>query len=109
MNHERVPPFVRATLIAKGLTPPYLWAVLKRLRARIRPRREHEPESPPPVETEPELPEWEYVPEGWGRPAGGWDVEAIAHVYREKWPSVLAAAAGPGALGRAHAVEAARA
>jgi putative methyltransferase (TIGR04325 family) len=77
--------------------------VLKALRR----REEREPaEAPPPepaVEPEPaEPPEWEYVPEGWARPAGGWDVEPIARAYRSKWPAFLAAVEGPGTLGVNH-------
>jgi putative methyltransferase (TIGR04325 family) len=60
-----------------------------------------EPDPPAP----PAPPEWEYVPEGWRRLAGGWDVEAIARVYRTKWPSFLEAVAGPGPLGVNHEVE----
>ena len=57
-----------------------------------RARRGHD--RPPPPEPPPE---WEYVPEGWARPAGGWDVEAIARVYRDRWPSFLeATVGGPG-------------
>ncbi len=100
---ERVPPFVRATLVVKGLTPPYLWSALKALRARVRPKVEPPPlPAEPPPGPEPVSPEWEYVPEGWARPAGGWDAEAIARVYREKWPSFLAAAEGSGPLGVNH-------
>jgi putative methyltransferase (TIGR04325 family) len=97
VSGERISPFVRATLVAKGLTPPYAWAVLKALRGRA------EPEAAEP-EREPGLPEWEYVPEGWARPAGDWNVEAIARVYREKWPSFVAAVAGSGPLGVNHEV-----
>lgn len=65
---ERTSAFVRVTLIAKGLTPPFLWSVLKAARNR------QEPEPPPAREAELEakstLPEWEYVPEGWARPEG---------------------------------------
>jgi len=95
VSEERVRPFVRATLVAKGLTPPYLWAVLKALRRRQR------GESPPaPAPDEP--PEWEFVPEGWARPAAGWDAAAIVRAYRAKWPSFLAAVRGPGPLGIGH-------
>jgi putative methyltransferase (TIGR04325 family) len=52
--------------------------------------------------------EWEHVPEGWARPAGGWDVDAIACVYRDHWPSFLDAVAGPGPLGVNHEVPAGR-
>jgi putative methyltransferase (TIGR04325 family) len=97
---ERPSAFVRVTLIAKGLTPPFLWSVLKAVRNR------HEPEAPPAPEAEPEakaaLPEWEYVPEGWARPEGGWDVEAVSRAHRDKWPSFLEATAGPGPLGVFH-------
>jgi putative methyltransferase (TIGR04325 family) len=58
-------------------------------------------EAPPP-------PEWEHVPEGWARAARGWDVEAIARVYREHWPSFLEATSGPGTLGVNHEVPAGR-
>jgi putative methyltransferase (TIGR04325 family) len=78
------------------VTPAPVWAVLKRLRGR------EEPPPPPP----PEPPEWEYVPEGWERAAGGWDVEAIAAAYRAKWPAFLAAVEGTGPLGVNHEVPA---
>jgi putative methyltransferase (TIGR04325 family) len=108
---ERIPPFVRATLIVKGLVPPYLWAVLKALRARVRPRPQprpapRQPAPEPEPAPAPTPPEWEYIPEGWSRQAGGWDVEAVAQAYREKWPSFLEAVAGPGPLGVAHEVPA---
>ncbi|MBV8395752.1 MAG: hypothetical protein JO064_05770 [Actinobacteria bacterium] len=100
MSGERIPPLVRATLVAKGLTPPYLWAVLKRLRNRREPPTTVEaPASAAP-------PEWEYVPEGWKRPVGGWDGTAIVEAYRAKWPSFLAATAGSGPLGVNHEVPA---
>jgi putative methyltransferase (TIGR04325 family) len=98
MSGERIPPLVRATLVAKGLTPPYLWALLKALRRRRPPASEPAPASAPDLEP----PEWEFVPEGWARPAGGWDVEAIAAAYRAKWPSFLVAVEGPGPLGVNH-------
>ena len=76
----RVRPTTRIVLAAKAATPAPVWAVLKRLRGR---------EEQPPAAAGP--PEWEYVPDGWARAAGGWDVEAIAHAYRAKWPAFLAA------------------
>jgi putative methyltransferase (TIGR04325 family) len=84
-----VRPTTRIVLAAKAVTPAPLWAVLKRLRG----REEQPPGRPPPA------PEWEYVPEGWQRAAGGWDVEAIAAAYRAKWPAYLAADEGTGPLG----------
>jgi len=106
---ERIPPAVRARLVVKGLTPPYLWALLKGTKDRLRgaPRPEPEEQLPPPEPAPPpEPPEWEYVPEGFARPAGGWDVEAVARAYREKWPGFLAAVEGPGPLGVNHEVPA---
>src|SRR5580765_6322621 len=98
---ERVPLPVRVILVVKGLTPPYLWSALKALKARTRPSHEPAYETsvapPPPAPAPPS--EWEYVPEGWSRTAGSWNVEAIARVYREKWPSFLAAVEGSGPLG----------
>jgi len=49
-----------------------------------------------------EAAEWEYVPEGWARPAKGWDVEAVARAYRAKWPDYLAAIEAPNPLGVHH-------
>ena len=91
-------PTTRIVLAAKAVTPAPVWAVLKRLRGRE--------ESPPPPGPEPQLPEWEYVPEGWAREAGGWDVAAIAAAYRAKWPEFVAATEGPGPLGVDHEVPA---
>jgi putative methyltransferase (TIGR04325 family) len=79
--------------VLKGLTPPYLWEGLRRLRPRALTRRA----------------EWEYVPEGWARQASdprikGWDVDAIVAAYRAKWPSYLAAIEVSGPLGVYHEV-----
>ena len=52
--------------------------------------------------TQDEPPEWEYVPEGFARPAKGWDVEAVARAYRAKWPDYLAAIEAPNPLGVHH-------
>jgi putative methyltransferase (TIGR04325 family) len=60
---------------------------------------------PPPVAPAPAPeppPHWEYVPEGFARPAKGWNVAAISDAYREKWPSYLAAIAGAKPLGVNH-------
>lgn len=63
----------------------------------------------PVAKAEQELPEWEYIPEGWERAgdsddlsAHGWSVEHVAHAYREKWPQFLAAVEGPGPMGVNH-------
>jgi len=89
-----VRPTTRIVLAAKAVTPAPVWALLKRLRGR------EEPPPPPPAEPS----EWEYVPEGWQRAAGGWDVDAIAAAYRAKWPAFLAAVEGTGPLGVNHEV-----
>jgi putative methyltransferase (TIGR04325 family) len=50
--------------------------------------------------------EWELAPNGWpaaaNDPGGGWQVEAVAEAYREKWPRFLRAIDGPGPLGVSH-------
>jgi putative methyltransferase (TIGR04325 family) len=90
----------RIGLAAKQLTPPLLWNSLKRAKDRFRPGPGADSE--PQVEQEP--PEWEYVPEGWARPAKGWDTEAVVAAYRERWPSYVAALAAPRPLGVYHEV-----
>jgi putative methyltransferase (TIGR04325 family) len=101
---------VRVRLALKAVTPPLLWGSLKAVKDRVRGASEIESvlevsPQPPVVAPEPEPPEWEYVPEGWWRPAGGWDSEAIARVYRQKWPSFLEAVEGPGPLGVNHEIQ----
>jgi putative methyltransferase (TIGR04325 family) len=103
---ESRPRFVPFRLAVKAVTPPVLWSLLKRgkdalVRTPEAPVAEPEPEPAKPAAP----PEWEYVPEGWARAAGGWDVDAIARVYRAKWPSFLLAVAGPGPLGVNHEIE----
>ena len=67
----------------------------------MRLRRREQPQAPeaPLAETPPE---WEYVPEGWQRPAKGWAVDSVARGYREKWADYLAAIQAPNALGVHH-------
>ncbi len=55
-------------------------------------------------EAERHLPEWEYVPEGWRRAAGGWDADSVARAYRKKWPLFLRAIRASGPLGVYHEV-----
>lgn len=50
-------------------------------------------------QTREDLPAWEYVPEGWARPAKGRDLEAVARAYRAAWPEYLAAIRAPNPLG----------
>lgn len=62
------------------------------------------------VDSEPSLPEWEFVPEGWERahrenaPGHGWVSEQVAQAYGEKWPEFVRVAEGPGPLGIDHEV-----
>jgi putative methyltransferase (TIGR04325 family) len=101
----------RTRLFVKGLTPPFLWAALKAIkdrRVRAQPPAP-QPQAPPPETEAPEVPEWEYVPEGWARADAdarvkGWDVDAIVAAYRDRWPSFLRALDGPRPLGIAHEV-----
>ena len=49
-----------------------------------------------------ELPEWEYVPEGWRSKDAhikGWNVESIVETQRAKWPEFLRSVQGNGPLG----------
>jgi putative methyltransferase (TIGR04325 family) len=95
----------------KAVTPPILLLGLKwllialGLRKRERPVSDTAPRNEAvsePLVSDTSLPEWEYVPEGWARPVKGWDVEAVADAYREKWPSFLRAIEAPRPLGVYH-------
>lgn len=66
----------------RSIAPPILVSLLRMLRRRLRPGREERG------------PEWEYVPEAWERPVGGWNVESVVQKYREKWPAFAAALSG---------------
>lgn len=91
-----------------ALTPPVLLPLVRRAARRLGlGAAPAEPAPAPPVEAprpvEPEgPPHWEYVPEGFARPAKGWNVQAISDAYREKWPSYLAAIEGTKPLGVYH-------
>jgi putative methyltransferase (TIGR04325 family) len=64
-----------------------------------------EPDGGPPQSPTALNPEWELAPDGFTEDGGdGWDVEAVAEAYREKWPKFLRAIDGPGPLGVAHEV-----
>jgi putative methyltransferase (TIGR04325 family) len=105
-----VPLGARVRLAVKAITPPVVWQALKAVKDRRRPAPDPSPPPPAPAEEEPgpaPPPEWEYVPDGWARaPAQGWDVEAVARAYRDKWPSYVEALRGPGPLGVYHEVPA---
>ena len=96
--------------IVKAVTPPILVLGVKMALIKLGLRRPDEPPELVPLDTDPEpVPEWEYVPEGWARPAidpsvKGWDVGAVAAAYREKWPGFLRAIEGARPLGVYHEV-----
>lgn len=95
--------------IVKAVTPPILLLAVKVISIKLGLRSPDEPTEQVPV-AEPEAePEWEYVPEGWARTESdprvkGWDVEAVAAAYREKWPRFLQAIDGARPLGVYHEV-----
>ena len=52
-----------------------------------------------------ELPEWDYVPEGWRSKdprIKGWNVESILETHKAKWPEFLRSVQGNGPLETAH-------
>lgn len=54
-----------------------------------------------------ELPEWEYVPEGWERQKAdphikGWNVTSVLEAYKARWPAFVKALEGNGPLGVSH-------
>jgi putative methyltransferase (TIGR04325 family) len=54
------------------------------------------------------VPEWEYVPDGWGRKdprVKGWNVESILETQRANWPDLLHMVQGNGPLAAAHRLE----
>jgi putative methyltransferase (TIGR04325 family) len=88
---------------AKALTPPIVVIGVKRaLRLLGLLRRDEEVVPQVVVEDEREPPEWEFVPEGFARSVRGWDVEAVADAYAEKWPAYAASLEGSGPLAVFH-------
>ncbi len=87
----------------KAITPPLLILGARRALGR-RTRAPGGQQDQIPVGGQPllEPPEWEYVPEGWARPTKGWEVDAVARAYREKWPAYRAAIEAPNPLGVHH-------
>ena len=61
-------------------------------------RPEPEPPEAPPAPP----PEWEYVPEGFARAAGGWDGGTVGEAYAEKWSDWVDAIRAPAPLGVYH-------
>jgi putative methyltransferase (TIGR04325 family) len=88
----------------KAVTPPILLLGAKWIAIGLGLRkREPQGQSPEGLSLQSEAPpEWEYVPEGWQRQAKGWDVDAVARAYREKWPAYLKAIEAPNPLGVHH-------
>ncbi|MBA3245289.1 MAG: hypothetical protein H0T61_08970 [Actinobacteria bacterium] len=98
--------------VVKAVTPPILLLLVKVISIKLGLRRpDEQPEHPPPAPEPDADAEWEFVPEGWARTATdasvkGWDVEAVAAAYREKWPRFLRAIDGARPLGVYHEVAA---
>ena len=98
--------------LVKAVTPPILLLAAKVISIRLGLRRPDErPEHPAPDAEPDPAAEWEYVPEGWARTeldpsVKGWDVEAVAAAYREKWPRFARALEGARPLGVYHEVAA---
>lgn len=94
-----------ARWLVKAVTPPILLLGAKWIAIRLGLRKREEEEPSPgqgqPLQFEAQ-PEWEYVPEGWLRPVKGWNVDAVARAYREKWPAYLEAIDAPNPLGVHH-------
>ncbi len=93
----------------KAITPPILVLAAKTILIKLGLRKPDPKPEPEPAPEPDSQPEWEYVPEGWARVASdpsvkGWDVEAVAAAYREKWPPFLEAIAGARPLGVYHEV-----
>ena len=95
--------------VVKAVTPPILLLLVKVVSIKLGLRKpDAKPEPVPAPEPEGE-PEWEYVPEGWARTASdpsvkGWDVDAVANAYREKWPAFARALQGARPLGVYHEI-----
>ena len=93
----------------KAITPPIIVLGAKTLLIKLGLRQ---PDATPVTEPLPEpevAPEWEYVPEGWARAESdpsvkGWDVEAVAAAYKEKWPAFVRAIEAPKPLGVYHEI-----
>lgn len=101
----------RLKWLVKAVMPPILLLVVKIVSIKLGLRRPDVVAPAPDAELVAPDAEWEYLPEGWERAASdprvkGWDVEAVAASYREKWPSFLKALAGTGPLGIYHEVPA---
>jgi putative methyltransferase (TIGR04325 family) len=88
--------------LVKAVTPPILLLALKWIAIGLGLRKAEAQGQSPEASLPDAPPEWEYVPEGWQRPAKGWNVDAVAQAYCDKWPAYLAAIEAPNALGVHH-------
>jgi putative methyltransferase (TIGR04325 family) len=96
-----VPDRIDVKWILKALTPPIVVIAVKAVLRRLGLiGRTVPPETPALAVAEP--PEFEYVPEGWGRRVSGWDGGTVAEAYLEKWPQWVAALEDTGPLGVYH-------
>ena len=91
-----------AKWLVKAVTPPILLLAVKWIAIGLGLRKRDQGQAPEAGVSVPEVPEWEFVPEGWQRPVKGWNVEAVARAYRKKWPAYLAAIEAPRPLGVHH-------
>lgn len=106
-----------AKRLVRAVTPPIVLTALKKVLSRLGLRNQNpvgargEPgqsESVAPGVSEHDAspiappPSWEYVPEGWKRPAKGWDGGTVADAYLAKWPEWVDALSGPAPLGVYH-------
>jgi len=91
-----------AKWLVKAVTPPILLLGVKWIAIGLGLRKREHGQAPAGDPSMQEEPEWEYVPDGWQREAKGWNVDAVARAYRDKWPAYLAAIKAPSPLGVHH-------
>ena len=88
----------------KAITPPIVVIAVKGALRRlgvIAPREGGVPADPDGAAAQ-EPPEFEVVPEGFGREVAGWNGGTVADAYAAKWPEWVAALDGSGPLGVYH-------
>jgi putative methyltransferase (TIGR04325 family) len=91
-----------AKWLVKAVTPPILLLGVKWIAIGLGLRKREQGQTPAGGLSLPEVPEWEYVPQGWQRNTTGWNVDAVARSYREKWPAYTAAIEAPHPLAVSH-------
>ncbi|MGF1579655.1 MAG: hypothetical protein ACFCD0_09855 [Gemmataceae bacterium] len=95
---------MRIKAIIKQLTPPLLFNTAKRLVKGARQPFSWKSLSSFKTSMTGDLPEWEYIPEGWdyattGENIEGWNHPSIREAYRTKWRRFQQSTEGPGPLG----------